>query len=111
MFVFFDLLIVDYIIIFFRFFYSSPAHELQQAHSSSGGLPPQSDTRTPRFPGGFVVLRFAQTSAGISPVRSVSLRNAIPVCYVEGKRYEHTIYWKSSCFIDIQEYLLTQVFQ
>lgn len=62
----------------FLFSFSLYAHSLQQVHTTSGGLPAQSDTSTPRFPGGSVVLRFAQTSAGMVPVKSVSLRNAIP---------------------------------
>eukprot|EP00585_Thalassiosira_rotula_P024591 CAMPEP_0196240668 /NCGR_PEP_ID=MMETSP0913-20130531/18505_1 /TAXON_ID=49265 /ORGANISM="Thalassiosira rotula, Strain GSO102" /LENGTH=68 /DNA_ID=CAMNT_0041523117 /DNA_START=162 /DNA_END=364 /DNA_ORIENTATION=- len=53
------------------------AQELQQGQSTSGGLPEQSVTSTPRTPGGLVLFRRAQTSDGISPVRSLSLRKAI----------------------------------
>ena len=54
-------------------------HEEQQLHSTSGsfgGL--QSVTKVPRKPGGFVLLRLAQTDAGMEPVKSLSLKNAIP---------------------------------
>ena len=65
---------------FFLFHVECPTyvHELQQEHSSCGGLPEQSVTNTPRFPGGFVLLRLAQTSSGMTPVKAVSPRNAIP---------------------------------
>ena len=60
-------------------FYSITLQEEQQLHStsgSSGGL--QSATRVPRKPGGLVLLRLAHTSAGMTPVKSLSLKNAIP---------------------------------
>jgi hypothetical protein len=59
--------------------YSIILQEEQQLHSTSGlsgGL--QSATKVPRNPGGLVLLRLAQTSAGITPVRSLSLKKAIP---------------------------------
>ena len=58
----------------------SHAQELQHGQSTSGGLPEQSVTNTPRTPPGLVLLRSAQTSSGIAPVRAFTLRNAIPVC-------------------------------
>lgn len=58
---------------------ASHAQELQHGQSTSGGLPEQSVTKTPRSPGGLVLLRSAQTSSGIAPVKSFTLRNAIPV--------------------------------
>ncbi len=54
------------------------AHELQQLQTTSGGSPEQSETKTPRLPGGMVLLRLAHTSAGIIPVISFTLRKAIP---------------------------------
>lgn len=55
------------------------AQELQQGQSTLGSSPPQSVTNTPRTPGGLVLFRKAHTSEGITPVISLSLRNAIPV--------------------------------
>ena len=55
-------------------------HEEQQLHSTFGlfgGL--QSATNVPRNPGGFVLLRLAQTSSGITPEKSLLLKKAIPV--------------------------------
>jgi hypothetical protein len=58
-------------------------HEEQQLHSTSGlsgGL--QSTTKVPSMPGGLVLLRFAHTSAGTVPTKSLSLKNAIPDVYI-----------------------------
>jgi hypothetical protein len=58
-------------------------HEEQQLHSTSGlsgGL--QSATKVPRNPGGLVLLRLAQISSGITPVKSLLLKKAIPVFHV-----------------------------
>ena len=58
------------------------AQELQHAQltGANGSLLTQSVTRTPSTPCGLVVLRRAQTSSGIDPTISLSLRKAIPVC-------------------------------
>ena len=59
--------------------YAITLHDEQQGHSTSGsfgGL--QSATNVPRNPGGLVLLRLAQTSAGMTPVKSLSLKKAIP---------------------------------
>lgn len=55
------------------------AQELQQGQTTSGETPEQSVTNTPRTPGGLVLFRREQTSEGICPVRSLSLRKATPV--------------------------------
>mmetsp|Transcript_37192 Transcript_37192/g.77907 ORF Transcript_37192/g.77907 Transcript_37192/m.77907 type:complete len:138 (+) Transcript_37192:89-502(+) len=52
-------------------------HEEQQGQSTSGFGGLQSVTRVPSKPGGLVLLRFAQTSGGITPVKSLSLKKPI----------------------------------
>lgn len=52
------------------------AQELQHGQSTSAGAA-QSVTSTPSTPGGLVLFRRAQTSAGMTPVSSLSLRKAI----------------------------------